>query len=303
MTTAMAGATTATARNADALQLLRFRRPGDARVHVGLHQAGVVHDLGRRYAGIGAFVDAFPDGWTATSVGIDDAPTVQLADVELLPPIDASSTLFLVGANYRQHADEAGLSVPKTPVFFSKPSTALVASGKPIVLPPISQEMDYEGELAVVIGRHARRVSKAAARHCVAGYTIVNDVTARDLQWVELGKNRIVDWFSSKSLDDSTPVGPWIAPATAAMDPHALHLTTRLNDTVMQDSDTSLMVFSVWDLIEYASARVTLKPGDVISTGTPYGVGGFRKIFLKDGDRLRVEIEGVGVLDNVVRAG
>jgi 2-keto-4-pentenoate hydratase/2-oxohepta-3-ene-1,7-dioic acid hydratase in catechol pathway len=137
----------------------------------------------------------------------------------------------------------------------------------------------------------------------VCGYTIVNDVTARDLQWVELGKNRIVDWFSSKSLDATTPVGPWIAPANAAGDPHALHLTTTLNGETMQDSDTSLMVFSVWDLIEYASARVTLEPGDVISTGTPYGVGGFRKIFLKPGDRLRIEIEGVGVLENDVRNG
>jgi 2-keto-4-pentenoate hydratase/2-oxohepta-3-ene-1,7-dioic acid hydratase in catechol pathway len=290
-------------RTDDELQLVRFRRPGDARVHIGLHRAGGVHDLGRRYAGVGAFLAAFPDGWSAETVDLAGAPTVPIADIELLPPIDTSSTLYLVGANYRQHADEAGLSVPRTPVIFSKPSTALVASGKPIVLPPISQEMDYEGELAVVIGRHARRVSKTAALHCVAGYTIVNDVTARDLQWVELGKNRIVDWFSSKCLDDSTPVGPWIVPAAAAGDPHALHLTTRLNDQVMQDSDTSLMVFSVWDLIEYASARVTLNPGDMISTGTPYGVGGFRKIFLKEGDRLRIEIDGVGVLENDVRAG
>ena len=128
-------------------------------------------------------------------------------------------------------------------------------------------------------------------------------MTARDLQWVELGKNRIVDWFSSKSLDASTPVGPWIVPASAAGDPHGLHLTTKLNGETMQDSDTSLMVFSVWDLIEYASARVTLNPGDMISTGTPYGVGGFRKIFLKKGDRVSVEIEGVGMLENSVENG
>jgi 2-keto-4-pentenoate hydratase/2-oxohepta-3-ene-1,7-dioic acid hydratase in catechol pathway len=283
------------------MQLVRFVLAAENAPRIGLHADGVVHDATDRFPTIASFVAAHPDGWTD-----DDAMrgrSHRLRDVELLPPIDDASTLWLVGANYRKHADEAGLSVPKTPVFFDKPASALVAHGKPITLPPISQEMDYEGELAVMLGRRARRVTREQARHCVCGYTIVNDVTARDLQWVELGKNRIVDWFSSKSLDATTPVGPWIAPANAAGDPHALHLTTTLNGETMQDSDTSLMVFSVWDLIEYASARVTLEPGDVISTGTPYGVGGFRKIFLKPGDRLRIEIEGVGVLENDVRNG
>jgi len=284
------------------MQLVRFAlrdAPGTPRI--GLHREGIVHDVTDRYPTIAAFVEAFPDGWPADGVARRERAHA-LAEVVLLPPIDASSTLHLVGANYRQHADEAGLSVPKTPVFFSKPASALVGHGQPIELPPISKQMDYEGELAVVIGRRARRVSAAQAKRCVCGYTIVNDVTARDLQWVELGKNRIVDWFSSKSLDATSPVGPWIAPANAAGDPHRLHLTTKLNGETMQDSDTSLMVFSVWDLIEYASARVTLNPGDIISTGTPYGVGGFRSIFLKEGDRLRIEIERIGVLENTVSA-
>jgi 2-keto-4-pentenoate hydratase/2-oxohepta-3-ene-1,7-dioic acid hydratase in catechol pathway len=280
------------------MQLVRFRL-GDDTSRIGLHADGVIHDVTDRYATIAAFVAAFPDGWKADAAP-RGAKTYPLRDVVTLPPIDVASTLYLVGANYRQHAQEAGLSVPKTPVIFSKPPTSLVANGQPIELPPVSREMDYEGELAVVIGRRARRVAKADAARFVCGYTIVNDVTARDLQWVELGKNRIVDWFSSKSLDATTPVGPWIVPASAAGDPHRLHLTTKLNGEIMQDSDTSLMVFSVWDLIEYASARVTLSPGDMISTGTPYGVGGFRKIFLKQGDHLSVEIEGVGKLENGV---
>ena len=284
------------------MELVRFRTNDQPAARIGLHGDGVIHDVSTRFDTVASFVQAHPDGWAATAAGAG-AQAHALRDVTLLPPIDASSTLYLVGANYRQHADEAGLSVPKTPVFFSKPATALIGHGQAIELPPISREMDYEGELAVMIGRRARRVSGAEARHCVCGYTIVNDVTARDLQWVELGKNRIVDWFSSKSLDASTPVGPWIVPASDAGDPHRLHLTTTLNGEQMQDSDTSLMVFSVWDLIEYASARVTLNPGDVISTGTPYGVGGFRKIFLKQGDRLRVAIEGVGVLENGVVNG
>jgi acylpyruvate hydrolase len=284
------------------MELVRFHTHDQAAPAIGLHADGTVHAVSGQFDTIASFVAAHPDGWTATAAQAG-AQTHALRDVTLLPPIDASSTLYLVGANYRQHADEAGLSVPKTPVFFSKPATALVGQGQPIELPAISREMDYEGELAVVIGRRARRVSREEARRCVCGYTIVNDVTARDLQWVELGKNRIVDWFSSKSLDASTPVGPWIVPASDAGDPHRLHLTTTLNGEKMQDSDTSLMVFSVWDLIEYASARVTLNPGDIISTGTPYGVGGFRKIFLKPGDRLRIAIDGVGALENGVVNG
>jgi acylpyruvate hydrolase len=270
---------------------------GEAGFRIGLHADGLVHDVTTRFPTVAAFVTQFADGWTASSVDLQGLPTHRLSSVSLAPPIDASSTLYLVGANYRKHAEEAGLSVPRTPVIFTKPATAMVGEGAPIVLPPVSKQLDYEGELAVVIGRQAKRASKEAAHACVAGYTIVNDVTARDLQWVQLGQNRIVDWFSSKSLDASTPVGPWITAASAAGDPHRLHLTTRLNGETMQDSDTSLMVFSVWDLIEYASARVTLNPGDIISTGTPFGVGGFRKIFLKQGE---VAIEGVGILHNPV---
>lgn len=282
------------------MQLVRFTAVDRSGFRIGMHVGGVVHDMTERFGSIAAFVREFPDGWSASSLDLRGVPGHPLSTVRLAPPIDAASTLYLVGANYRQHAEEAGLSVPKTPVIFSKPATALVAAGEPIVLPPISQQMDYEGELAVIIGRTARRATREEARRCVAGYTVVNDVTARDLQWVELGQNRIVDWFSSKSLDRSTPVGPWIAAASAAGDPHRLHLTTKLNGETMQDSATSLMVFSVWDLIEYASARVTLRPGDMISTGTPFGVGGFRKIFLKPGDDLEVAIEGVGVLGNPV---
>ena len=282
------------------MELLRFVLAGTPGERIGLHDGGVVHDISARFPTVSRFVAEFPDGWKAGTPGLAGFATHRLADVQLAPPVDAASTLYLVGANYRQHAEEAGLSVPTTPVFFSKPATALVAQGEAIELPPVSSQMDYEGELAVVIGRRARRVGVDEARRCVAGYTIVNDVTARDLQWVELGKHRIVDWFSSKSLDRSTPVGPWIVAASAAGDPHRLHLTTRLNGEVMQDSDTSLMVFSVWDLIAFASARVTLNPGDLISTGTPFGVGGFRKIFLKPGDRLDVTIERVGTLANPV---
>lgn len=282
------------------MQLVRFRNTPRQSYGIGLHVDGVVWDLTKHFPTVAAFIAAFPDGWTPEAVGLKGLPQQPRSAVELGPPIDEASTLYLVGANYRKHAEEAGLDVPEIPVIFSKPATALVGPGQPIRLPPISSQMDYEGELAVMIGRQASRVSKENAPRHVSGYTVVNDVTARDLQWVQLGKLRIVDWFSSKCLDQSTPVGPWIVPAASAGGPHGLRLTTQLNGETMQDADTSLMVFSVWDLIEFISARVTLRPGDIISTGTPFGVGGFRKIFLKDGDVLRVEVGEVGILENPV---
>ena len=284
------------------MQLVRYRSRNGGQAAVGLHADGIVHELPSLYPDIRSFLAAHPAGWMRDAVDLRGVPMHRREDVELLAPVDEASTVWLVGANYRKHAEEAGLDVPEIPVIFSKPGTALVGSDQPIRLPSISSQMDYEGELAVVIGRQAAKVTKAEAPHYVAGYTVLNDVTARDLQWVQLGKHRIVDWFSSKCLDASTPVGPWIVAAATVGDPHRLQLTTALNGEVMQDADTSMMVFSVWDLIEFITARVTLRPGDVISTGTPFGVGGFRKIFLKAGDTLRVEVANVGVLQNRVAA-
>lgn len=281
--------------------LVRFSKDKVSLPHrVGLLIGERVYDVSARYPTIASFVAAHPDGWQDSSVDVAGLETMAANVVHLGPPVDDSSSVYLVGANYKKHAEEAGLDVPSTPVIFMKPVTALVGPHDPICLPAVSKEMDYEGELAVVIGREAHGVSRKDAPKHVAGLTVVNDVTARDLQWVMLGKNRIVDWLSSKCLDRSTPIGPGIASATVAADPHKLRLTTDLNSQRMQDGETSLMVFSIWELIEFLSARVTLKPGDILSTGTPVGVGGFRKIFLKPGDRLRVEVQHVGVLDNAV---
>jgi 2-keto-4-pentenoate hydratase/2-oxohepta-3-ene-1,7-dioic acid hydratase in catechol pathway len=282
------------------MQLVRFRPNAAAAFRPGLVDGGKVHDLGAAYPSVARFMAEFPDGWSAAQVLKSGQPVHALKDVELAAPVDDGANVYLVGANYKKHALEAGLDVPKIPVIFQKPTTALVGPGAAIRVPAVSTQMDYEGELAVVIGRKARLVKKADAPAYVAGLTICNDVTARDLQWVQLGKHNIVDWFSSKCLDRSSPLGPWIVPVSAAGDPHGLRLTTHLNGQLMQEGETSLMVFNVWDLVEFCSARVTLNPGDVISTGTPFGVGGFRKIFLKAGDVLRVEIGGVGVLENRV---
>jgi len=282
------------------MRLIRFRSQAEGAYKLGMETGGNVCDLSSRFMTVRQFFEAYPDGWNDTSLDLASLPASPRSDVHLGPPVDDGAGVYLVGANYRKHAEEAGLDVPEIPVIFMKPTTALVGPGEPICLPPISKQMDYEGELAVVIGRAATRVSKADAPKHVAGLTIVNDVTARDLQWVQLGKHRIVDWISSKALDRSTPVGPGIVSLQAAGDMHRLKLKTWLNADLMQDGDTSLMVFSVFDLIEFLSARLTLRPGDIISTGTPFGVGGFRKIFLKQGDVLRVEVDTVGMLQNPV---
>lgn len=279
--------------------LVRFTENSSAPLRPGFTSGDRIFDISSRFPTVASFVAAHPDGWGPADIDTNGLPNHLATSVRLGPPVDDGASVYLVGANYKKHAEEAGLDVPATPVIFMKPTTALVGPRDPICLPPVSSEMDYEGELAVMIGRTARRVSKADARDYVAGLTVVNDVTARDLQWVMLGKNRIVDWLSSKALDKSTPVGPGIV-SRSGLDPHALRLTTDMNGQRMQDGETSMMVFSIWDLIEFLSARVTLRPGDILSTGTPVGVGGFRKIFLKPGDVLRVEVESVGVLENHV---
>ena len=280
--------------------IVRFKEKNAQIYHIGIKVKDYIYDITDQYPTVASFVGAHPDGWESNSMSLDGLPVFNEDEVMLGPPVDDGASVYLVGANYKKHAEEAGLDVPQTPVIFMKPTTSLIGSGESICLSKVSQQMDYEGELAVVIGRSAHCVGKGIAKKHVAGLTIVNDVTARDLQWVNLGKHRIVDWLSSKCLDRSTPVGPGIVSVNLVSDPHMVNLKTHLNDKIMQDSTTSLMVFSIWDLIEFLSARLTLRPGDIISTGTPVGVGGFRKIFLKPGDSLRIEVEKVGVLQNTV---
>lgn len=280
--------------------LVRFAEAGGKVLRPGLMIGTDIADISGSYPSVCAFLAAHPNGWPADMSLPKGSARFSRADMRLGPPIDPGNIVYAVGANYRKHAEEAGLSVPKQPVIFSKPYTALVGDGEAISIPPVSSQLDYEGEMAIVIGRDAARVKAADAAACVAGVTILNDTTARDLQWVELGNNRIVDWFASKCLDRSSPLGPGIASMKTVSDVHRMRLRTELNGQVMQDADTSLMVFDTWQLIEFATAHVTLRAGDVLATGTPVGVGGFRNIFLKPGDVVRVELEGVGVLENAV---
>ena len=218
----------------------------------------------------------------------DPVPTgeeVPLADVRLLAPV-LPSKLVCVGKNYAAHAAEFGMEVPEEPLLFLKPSTSVIGPGDPIRLLPISERVDYEGELAVVIGRLARDVRAEDAFQVILGYTCANDVTLRDLQHAN------DQWTRAKGFDGSCPLGPWIE---TALDPNDVRVETRLNGEIRQAGQTSEMVFGVATLVEYITTFMTLLPGDVLLTGTPEGVGR-----LAAGDVVEVEVDGVGTLRNTV---
>jgi 2-keto-4-pentenoate hydratase/2-oxohepta-3-ene-1,7-dioic acid hydratase in catechol pathway len=214
-------------------------------------------------------------------------------------PIERPGKIVCVGLNYRDHAGEQGAKLPERPMLFAKWQTALIGPGEPIVIPPISDQIDYEGELGVVIGERAKGVPAARALDVVAGYLCVNDVTARDIQRGDRQYSR------GKSLDTFCPIGPRLVPAAEVPDPQALRIRTLLNGETMQDATTADMVFGVAELIAFVSEAITLEPGDLIATGTPEGVGFARdpQVFLRPGDEVTVEIEGVGSLTNPVIAG
>ena len=222
-----------------------------------------------------------------------------LDDVVLAPPIAHPSKIIGIGLNYADHCREQKLPPPESPVLFAKLPSSIIGPGEAIRWDPqFSSRVDYEAELAVIIGRRARQVSEAWALDYVFGYTALNDVSARDVQF------RDTQWVRGKSFDTFCPLGPWIAGRDEIPDPGQLAIRCLLNGVTMQDSRTSEMVFSVAELIAFISRAITLEPGDIIATGTPGGVGVFRKppVFLKSGDEVVVEIEGIGKLRNRVTA-
>jgi 2,4-diketo-3-deoxy-L-fuconate hydrolase len=219
-----------------------------------------------------------------------------LAGVTLAAPL-VPGKLLGIGLNYRDHAAEIGSPLPEEPLVFSKLVTSVTGPASEVRLPAYTRELDYEGELAVVIGRRARDVAEADALAHVFGYAVMNDITARDRQRSE------PQWTRAKGGDTFGPFGPWVTTADEVPDPQALRIRTWVGDDLRQDAGTDEMVFSVAALVAWCSASFTLEPGDVISTGTPAGVGVARspQAFLAAGDRVRVEIEGLGALDNPIR--
>ncbi len=225
---------------------------------------------------------------------------VALESARIHAPVLNPQKIIGIGLNYSDHAAETGADIPEKPIVFAKYANTLVGQGDAIRIPSITQKADYEVELAVVIGRAAKNVSEAEALDYVFGYTNCNDVSSRDLQFSEGGQ-----WTRSKSIDTFCPVGPYIATRDEVPDPQALGLRCILNGEVMQDGTTAKMIFSVAELISFLSQGMTLLPGDIITTGTPPGVGAARdpQVFLKPGDEVTVEVEGLGSLTNPVEAG
>ena len=214
---------------------------------------------------------------------------LRLADVRLLAPVIPRSKVLAVGKNYADHAAEFDGEVPPEPLIFLKPNTAVIGPGEPIVRPVFSQDVQFEGELAVVIGRICRNVPAELASQVIFGYTVANDITARDLQ------RRDGQWARAKGFDSFCPLGPWIVTHLSVEEAGDLSLVTSVDGEVKQDAATSQMVYAIPDLIAYISAFTTLLPGDVILTGTPAGVGP-----ILAGQRVSVEIDGIGTLTNPV---
>lgn len=222
----------------------------------------------------------------------------ELPEVRLAPVVPDPDKIICIGRNYRAHAEEAGISLPDYPEFFAKYRNTLLGHGEPIFLPQVTDRVDYEAELAVVIGRRGRYVSEERAYEHVAGYACFNDVSARDYQM------RTSQWTAGKTFDGFAPFGPWLVTRDEVPDPHRLRIGCLVGGELLQDASTADMIFKVPRLVSYLSEVMTLEPGDVIATGTPAGVGFVRNPprFLRPGDEVEVRIEGIGSLCNSVQA-
>lgn len=245
-----------------------------------------------------AFLEAGPDAALAAREAVATGPRLPLAEVRLEAPIARPPKFLAVGLNYGDHVAEAGLETPAHPTIFNKQSTCVTGPADPIHLPRASQVLDYEGELGLVIGRRCRHVSREDARDVIAGYLVVDDVSVRDWQL------RVPTWTMGKSFDTHGPIGPWIVTADELADPHQLRLRTWVNGELRQESNTKELIFDCFALVEHLSTCFTLEPGDVVATGTPGGVGIAMKPpkLLQEGDVVKIEIEGVGSIENPVVA-
>ena len=271
------------------MKLVRFGAPGEEKPGV-LDAKGQIRDL-----------SGVIDDLSGEVLGRSSLDRLKTIDPETLPLVDGNPRLgapigvvpkFLgIGLNYRDHAEETGMDIPEVPIVFCKASSCVSGPNDPVLAPPDFQRMDYEVELAVVIGARTKRVAKENALDHVAGYCIGNDVSERSLQ-----KGGPGEWIKAKSYESFGPLGPWLVTTDEIPDPQALDLTLDLNGERMQTGNTSTMIFTVADLVSYISNYMTLMPGDVITTGTPPGVGMARKprVFIKPGDEMVLRVQGLG---------
>ncbi len=254
-------------------------------------------DLPRSVKGILSVADGVERAAGATQKGAADGAFVE---GELRAPIPHPDKIICIGLNYRDHAEESGMDIPPEPVCFSKFVNTIIGPGETIKLPAVSEQVDYEAELVVVIGKSGKNIAQSEALAHVAGYMNGHDVSARDWQIGRPGGQ----WLLGKTPDTFAPIGPYLVTADEIPNPNELPIALRLNGETMQDGNTSAFIFTVEELIAHLSKIVTLEPGDIIFTGTPPGVGMARKppVFLKPGDVAEVEIAGLGILSNPVAA-
>jgi 2-keto-4-pentenoate hydratase/2-oxohepta-3-ene-1,7-dioic acid hydratase in catechol pathway len=271
----------------------------DGRSRPGVLQASAVVDL--TPLGYPTLLDLIEGGSDALAAAGNlannsSSSAIPAAGVRLRAPIPKPRKLLCVGLNYRDHAEETGSEIPDVPTIFNKFATAVIGPGDQIVLPKVSKSPDYEAEFAFVIGRGGRHIPADNWREHVFGYTIVNDVSARDYQ------RATTQWLMGKTFDTFAPMGPWIVTADEIADPHALDISMTIGGEVLQRSNTQNLIFRIPDLISFLSSVFTLEPGDIVSTGTPAGVGAARKPprFLRPGDECVVNISGIGELRNPV---
>ena len=277
------------------MKLATFTHDGSRRIGVVegdeiVDLAAAAPDLPREMV---AFLEAGPDALVAAAAATAGL-RLPLADVRLEAPIARPPKFLAVGLNYADHVAEAGLDTPEHPTIFNKQSTCVVGPTDPVHVPRASHVLDYEGELGFVIGRRCRHVLRDDASEAIAGYLVANDVTVRDWQL------RTPTWTMGKSFDTHGPIGPWIVTSDEIRDPHRLQLQTWVNGELRQDSNTKHLLFDCFDLVEHLSTAFTLEPGDVVSTGTPGGVGALQGKFLKAGDVVRIAIDQLGEIENPV---
>jgi 2-keto-4-pentenoate hydratase/2-oxohepta-3-ene-1,7-dioic acid hydratase in catechol pathway len=278
------------------MKLVSFSLAG-GRIRPGalIEDGALVVDLSA--AGYSDALAVIAAGITAPDPG-NTFPAYPIKEVRLHAPLANPPRVFAIGLNYRDHATESGMELPTSPVVFFKLTTSIIGPGEPIVLPVNSTQPDYEAELAFVIGHGGFRISADEAMKHVYGYTIVNDVSARDVQFAS------TQWSMSKSFPTFCPLGPAIVTADEIADPHALQISLSIDGEQLQNSNTRELVFKIPELIEYLSSITTLQVGDIVSTGTPPGVGLGRtpKRWLKPGETVTVTVEGLGSLTNPVVA-
>lgn len=300
-----------------ALKLVHYARNGEVRV--GLVDKRRVVDIGElgehldvRGSDRVPTIDDILSGGLLESVRraaqtLTFRQAVPLESLTLRSPILNPEKILLVARNYLSHNREQDAKPPAEPYFFTKFRNSLIGPGETILIPRISSKADWEAELAVIIGKAGKDIPRANAMDYVAGYAVANDISFRDLQFSTRSDNAPVtlgnNWVKGKALDSSFPLGPWLVTQDEIPNPHDLAISLRVNGRMRQQSKTSDMIFSIDRLIEYVSAGMTLKPGDIISTGTPQGVAAFTgEQFLKDGDVVEATIDGIGTLRNPVRA-